>query len=153
MTDAASIPLFYRIYFRYADLALAIWGAYMDFFTPDVVYNAFVPTALAPRNPLHDFLTQQLGGALLMCAFMDLVLLRYTTDVNIWKIWEAALLCYDAALSYSIYYALMQQGRLSLGALRLEDWGSIVITAQAALVRLLFVFGVGLKKGKGAKTH
>ena len=79
-----------------------------------------------------------------MLAFIDVVLLRYTKDVKIWKILEAAVLIYDFALLFSNYYALSQQGRLSFGALRWEDWGGIAITGQAVIVRSAFLFGVGL---------
>ena len=118
----------------------------MDFVTPNVVVNAFVPAAIAPRNPYFDFELQQLGGALLMLAFIDIFLLRYTNDVKIWKILEAAVLIYDFSLLYSNYYALSQQGRLSFGALRWEDWGAIAITGQAVIVRSAFLFGVGLSE-------
>ena len=118
----------------------------MDNFTPDTVVNAFVPSTIAPRNPYFDFMLQQLGGALTMLALIDIVLLRYTADVNIWKILEAAVLVYDFSLLYSNYYALVQQGRLSFGALRWEDWGDIAITGQAVVVRIVFLLAVGLSK-------
>lgn len=147
-----AIPAFYRFYFRWSDPAVCIWAAWMDNFTPNVVVNAFVPASIAPRNPYFDFLLQQLGGALLMLAFIDIVLLRYTEDVNIWKILEAAVLIYDSSLLYSNYSSLSQQGRLSFGALRWEDWAGVAITAQAVVVRTAFLLGVGLsKKDKAIK--
>lgn len=125
----------------------------MDYNTQQVVANAFVPSSIAPWNPYFNFTLQQLGGALLMLAFIDTVLLRYTEDVNVWKIIQAAVLIYDGSLLYSNYYALKQQGRLSLGALRVEDWGAIAITAQAVVVRVAFLVGVGLKSmSKGKKN-
>lgn len=126
----------------------------MDFFTPAFVTNAFVPSTLAPHNPYFDFYPQQIGGSLLTIGILDVVLLRYTNDVTIWKILEVAVLLYDLALLWSNYEALKFQGRLSLGGLRVEDWGGIAITAQAAVVRVAFLMGVGLKgvgKGKGGK--
>ena len=125
---------------------MCIWAAYMDFFTPNVVVNAFVPASIAPRNPYFDFQLEQLGGALLMLAFIDIVLLRYTNDVKIWKILEAAVLIYDFSLLYSNYSSLSQQGRLSFGALRLKDWGAIAITAQAVMVRIVFLLGMDFSK-------
>lgn len=120
----------------------------MDFVTPAFVSNAFLPEKIQKWNSLFDFTLQQLGGALLMLAFIDIVLLRYTKDVKIWKIIQAAVLIYDLSLLYSNYYSLKQQGRLSVSALRWEDWGGIFITAQAAVVRTLFLLGVGLGKGE-----
>lgn len=45
------------------------------------------------------------------------------------------------------------QGRLSLGALRWEDWGGIFITAQAVVVRTAFLLGVGLAEQKDGKKN
>ncbi len=146
--DFTNIPVFYRFYFRWSDPAICLWGAYMDFVTPAFVLNAFVPALIAPRNPYFDFTLQQLGGALLMLSFIDVVLLRYTNDIKIWKILQVAVLIYDLSLLYSNYSSLSQQGRLNFGALRWEDWGGIIITAQAAVVRTAFLLGVGLSQGK-----
>ncbi|KAK3716706.1 hypothetical protein LTR37_006336 [Vermiconidia calcicola] len=146
--DFSHIPAFYRFYFRWSDPAVCLWATYMDFFTPDVVVNAFVPASISARNEYQDFLLQQLGGSTLMLAFLAIVLLRYTSDVKIWKILEAAVLVYDFSLLYSSWYALDYQGRLSVGALRWEDWGGIAITGQAVFVRTAFLLGAGLSKHK-----
>ncbi len=81
-----------------------------------------------------------------MLAIIDIVLLRYTQDVGVWKIIQVAVLVYDLTLLYSTYYSLGQQGRLSFDALRWEDWGGIIITAQAVVVRTAFLLDVGLRK-------
>ena len=120
------IPALYRFYFKWSDPTVLFFSVYMYFVTPDEVINAFIPISMAPRNPHHDFLTQQVGGALLMLAILTSTLLRYTEDVKIWKILEAAILVYDFALLYVSYYALSQQRRLSIGALRVEDWGKCI---------------------------
>lgn len=125
---------------------MCILAALMDFYSPTFYYNAFVPSSIATWNSDNDFMLQQLGGALLMLAFIDIVLLRYTDDIKTWKILEAAVLIYDASLLYSSYYSLSQQGRLGVGALRWEDWGGILITAQAVVVRTAFLLDVGLTK-------
>ncbi|KAK5171947.1 uncharacterized protein LTR77_003584 [Saxophila tyrrhenica] len=153
-TDFSNIPSFYRFYFRWSDPAICLWGAYMDFITPAFVLNAFVPSTIAPHNPLFDFTLQQLGGALLMLAFIDVVLLRYTNDIKVWKILQAAVLIYDLSLLYSNLDALGQQVRLSWGKLRWEDVGGIAITAQAVVVRTAFLLGVGLAEGgkKGKRS-
>ena len=85
----------------------------MDFVTPAFVSNAFLPEKMTPWNPMFNFTLQQLGGALLMLALIDIVLLRYTEDVGVWKIIQAAVLVYDLSLLYSNYNSLGMQGRLS----------------------------------------
>lgn len=87
-----------------------------------------------------------------MLAIINIFLLRYTEDVHIWKILEIAVLTYDGALLYSSFHALAQQDRLNVGSWRFEDWGGIIITFQAAVVRTLFLLGVGLsERDKGIK--
>ena len=147
-TNSTYIPAFYRYYFRWSDPIICLWATYMDFFTPAFAVAAFVPESVAPWNPYFDFCIQQLGGSLIMLAFIDAVLLRYTLDVNIWKIIQAAVLIYDCVMLYSNYYALDQQGRLSIDKMRWEHWGCFVITVQAALVRTAFLLGVGLSEDR-----
>lgn len=127
-----------------SDPAVLAWAVYMDFFTPEVVFNAFVSKSISTRNPYQDFCLDQLGGASLMLAIIDIFLLRYTEDVHIWKILQTAVLTYDCALLYSSFHALAQQERLSASSWRFEDWGCIIITFQAMVVRTLFLLGVGL---------
>lgn len=125
---------------------------YGDYAHPAFIVNAFVPSSIAPHNPYFDFTLQQIGGALLMLGFIDIFLLRYTNDVKIWKILEAAVLIYDLSLLFSNYSSLQQQGRLRPGGLRWEDWSGIAVSAQAAVVRAAFLLGVGLAKtGKSKK--
>ncbi|KAF2092996.1 hypothetical protein NA57DRAFT_61855 [Rhizodiscina lignyota] len=152
VTSTKDIPIFYKFYFLWSDPLICLWAVYMDFFTPSVVVNAFIPSSIAPRNPQFDFLLQQLGGALLMLAILDVVLLRYSKDVMIWKILQAATLTYDLAMLYSTYDALKSQGRLSFASMRpAEDWGNVGITGLAVVVRSAFLLDVGMKGGKGRR--
>lgn len=94
------IPAFYRFYFRWSDPLICLWGAYIDFFNPAFLSNAFLPSSQQPWNPAFNFTLQQLGGALLMLAIIDVVMLRYTEDVGVWKILQGAVLVYDLSLLY-----------------------------------------------------
>ena len=152
-TKPTPIPAFYRIYFSTIDPLVLASAVFMDFVTPSFTVGAFIPTSVAPYNPYYDVLLQQLGGALLFMAILDVVLLRYTKDINIWKIVQVGVLSYDLILLGSIYYGLKQQHRLSLHALRFEDWGDIIITGQAAIVRSLFLLGVGLHQDTQGKKR
>lgn len=129
----------------WSDPLVCFWAVYMDFFTPAFVVNAFIPASLSPHNPPHDFLLQQLGGAMLMLGLLDLVLLRYSKDVMVWKILEGATLVYDLVLLGSYYDTLGKQGRLSLNDMRAtEDWGGIGITGVAVVMRSAFLLNVGM---------
>jgi len=149
-----SIPLFYRFYFLWSDPLVCLWAVYMNFFTPAFVVNAFVPPSIPSHDPLNDFLLQQFGGSLLMLAFLDIVLLRYSKDVTVWKILEGATLLYDLVMLWSVYDALGKQGRLGLDGIRGEDWGGIGITGLAVVVRSAFLLNVGMRgNGKGGKVN
>lgn len=87
-----------------------------------------------------------------MLCFLDLFLLRYSKDIVVWKILQAATMIYDMVLLWSVYGALRMQGRLNLQEIRWEDWGGIAITGLAVLVRGAFLLDVGLSKhGKSGK--
>ncbi|KAI5365262.1 hypothetical protein Slin15195_G047980 [Septoria linicola] len=83
-----TIPTFYRLFFTVLDPMIALHASYMMFFTPAVVTDAFVPAAISPYDPSQTFFQQQLGGALLMCAVLDIFLLRQTNEIWIWKVMQ-----------------------------------------------------------------
>lgn len=145
------IPAFYRHFFTIADPAMAVWGAYMTVAYPDTVLDSFVPRALSRRDPAQFMLFQQLAGWPLGTAFLSIFLLRYTRDVGVWKIFQASVLIVDVVLGYALWDALGRQERLSLGALRAEDWGCIGITAVFGLMRSAFLLGVGMGGGGRVK--
>ena len=82
--------------------------------------------------------------------FISAVLLRYSTDMNVWKIVQVADFIVDLAYFWAVYGALDAQHRLSPSTWRAEDWGSFAITGTATLSRVLFLMGVGL--GTRSKT-
>ncbi len=145
-SSTPSIPIFYRTFFTYVDPLVALWGAYMNFFTPDTVLNSFVPNAT--RNPAHDMLFQQLGGGLLNIAFVSAVLLRHTSDIKIWKIVQWSILIVDVVGLYSLWDALGRQGRLDPRGWRGEDWGCVGITGSVTVLRMMFIAEVSFESVK-----
>lgn len=144
------IPTFYRIAFLIIDPLIALSGAYMDIFTPATTVNAFVPSSLSPYQPLQSFLLHQIAGGLLTCAILDIFLLRKTNELWIWRTQQWAQLAYDVVILVSQVHSWDLQGRLSWGALRMEDWGSFGIVAVVGFVRVFFIAGVGMRR-KGGK--
>jgi len=97
---------------------------------------------------------QQLGGFFIATIVLQVVLLRYTQDVNIWKIVQFSILINDYALFHSLWVALSAQKRLDFGKIRAEEWGTIGITAFVTVARVLFLAGVGLgRKAGGSKKR
>jgi hypothetical protein len=147
---ATQIPIFYRAIFKWVDPIIATHGAYLYLFDRDTVIRSFIPNST--RNPQHDMLFYQMAGNMLSIAVLDTFLLRYTADIVVWKIVQCAVWVVDVTMLWGIYEALRDQNRLSVGALRWEDWACIGITGFAAVVRTLFVAGVGLGRSSKETT-
>ena len=144
----ARIPAFYRIFFTYIDPIICLWGASMDFFLPTLVLSSHIPSPPTPDQG-HIMILKQRGGGMLNFGIVSAVLLRYTDDVNVWKIVQVACFVVDLAYYWSVWEVLGNQGRLNVATWRSEDWGSVVITGFAGAARLAFMMGVGF--GKDAK--
>lgn len=151
------IPAFYRVFFTSIDPLIALSGAYMDFFDPETILASSFPRSsdYAKPTPPITVLLRQAGGAFIMMAFLMVFMLRYTNDVKIWKMFEFGILLTDLTLFYSLHGALVEQGRLDVGAIRWEEWGTIAITGFVTVVRIAFLGGLGFtKKGdNGAKKE
>jgi hypothetical protein len=144
------IPAFYRIFFTSIDPLIALSGAYMDFFDPETILASSFPRTsfyAKPTPPVTVLLTQA-GGAFLMMAFLMVFMLRYTDDVNLWKMFEFGILVTDLTLFFSLYGALEGQRRLNVGGIRWEEWGTMVITGFVTVVRIAFLGGLGFGKTK-----
>lgn len=150
MTQSPSThyPAFYRIFFTWMDPIICVWGAYLDFFDPTLVLSSHIPNL--PHDVGHAMILRQRGGGMLYFGFITAVLLRYTTDLAIWRIVQFACLMVDFTYFWGAFGALSAQGRLGWQSWRAEDWGALAITGTATLVRVLFLMGVGLRGGKKA---
>jgi hypothetical protein len=135
------IPAFYRIFFTWIDPIICLWGAYMDFFDPRMVLSSHILNDTPDIG--HIMILKQRGGGMLNFGFISAVLLRYTTDIKIWHIVEIANLIVDFAYFPAVFGALNAQMRVLPETWRAEDWGSLVITGFATLVRLSFLARVG----------
>lgn len=107
---------------------------------------------MSVRNPDHDMLFFHLAGSFMTIAVMSAVLLRYTSDLGVWKIVQFGIILYDFEICYSTWYFLGKQSRLDPVLWRSEDWGNLTFMAVIIAVRLAFLLGVGLKSASiGAK--
>ena len=116
----------------------------MDFFDPRLVLSSHIPN---PMPNIGDaMILKQRGGGMLNFGFISAVLLRYTYDLKIWSIVQIADFIVDVAYFWAVYDALNAQRRLDVGTWRKEDWGSVVITGTAGVVRMAFLARLGFKK-------
>ncbi|KAJ0114298.1 hypothetical protein J7T55_010687 [Diaporthe amygdali] len=142
----ARIPAFYRIFFTWIDPAISIPSIWAHFTAPDTILDAYIPKSMSVRNPEHDMLFFHLAGSFMTIAVMSAVLLRYTSDLGVWRIVQSGIILYDFELLYSLWHFMGKQGRLDPTIWRLEDWGNWAIVGTVILVRLAFLSGAGLKK-------
>lgn len=145
----STIPLPYRLFFQYLDPLICLWGAYMDFFDPRLVLSSHIPTPSLDIG--HAMILKQRGGGMLNFGFVSAFLLRYTYDLNVWNIIQVANFIVDVAYFWAVYEVLRAQGRLGVGTWRAEDWGSVMITGTAGVVRLAFLARVGFARGGQGK--
>ncbi|KAF2735271.1 hypothetical protein EJ04DRAFT_563450 [Polyplosphaeria fusca] len=147
MPSTQPIPAFYRVFFTTIDPMIALGGgAYLNFFDPAVTITSVFPAShpWSDMTPSHTMLFHQLGGAFMQMAFLMIFLLRYTADVGVWKLFEAAILITDFTLFYSNYAGLVAQERWQMDKIRWEEWSTFAITAFITVVRVLFLAGVGM---------
>ncbi|KAH6887126.1 hypothetical protein B0T10DRAFT_490725 [Thelonectria olida] len=151
-TDASHRPFtmenqihpIYRLYFLWVDPILTLMGMYVNLIDHDLATLAFFST-VSPTETLKPFLYQIGGmGTSFLCLFV--ILLRYTNDVNVWKIVQFAILWADFTMLTSMCVAMRHEGRLAVSDWRQEDWVSIVITVICTILRAVFVMGVGVKQ-------
>ncbi|KAF2255459.1 hypothetical protein BU26DRAFT_515174 [Trematosphaeria pertusa] len=146
--QSIQVPLFYRLFFTWIDPIICVWGAYMDFFDPALVLSSHIPNPTPDIG--HAMILRQRGGGMLNFGFISAVLLRYTTDMTIWRIVQIADLVVDCAYFWAVHGALSAQARLGWQTWRAEDWGSLAITGAAAVARLCFLLRVGVtREAKG----
>lgn len=86
---------------------------------------------------------KQRGGTMLNFGFISAFLLRYSSDPKIWHIVQIGLLITDFAYFPAVFGALNAQHRVLPETWRAEDWGSLVVTGVATLVRLAFCARIG----------
>ena len=142
------IPSFYRIFFTSIDPLIALSGAYLSLFDPETILASSFPRShhLSVPSPSHAVLLDQAAGAFLMMAFLMIFMLRTTNDMSIWKLFEFAILITDGTLFFSLGKALATQGRLGIGMLRWEEWGTVGITGFVTVMRIAFLMELGFQK-------
>ncbi|KAK4153491.1 hypothetical protein C8A00DRAFT_33782 [Chaetomidium leptoderma] len=154
---STSLPLAYRLtLLLLLEPLFALNGAVMTFRTP-AEYVAQITHDPALYSPANQFLYTQLGGAWLMFAFNEAVVMNLVDDLRVWK-----LLCWGMLVSDVVYHVSSVQAVggwevfVRLGAWEWFDWAVFASAVGPMVVMVLVVLGVGVKgserkvvKGKG----
>ncbi|CAG8958656.1 hypothetical protein HYFRA_00011497 [Hymenoscyphus fraxineus] len=147
------IHVFYHFWFKWLDPIVLAPTIFAIIFTPQAYLDAFIPPPLSAFNPDHGFVLHQLAAMFTFVAIALGGILRVSHEIKVWRVVIAGILLVDIAMLASAYISLQQQGRLSLGAMRLGDWGNILFTGLVTVIRIAFLAGVGVGVGAGSEDE
>lgn len=147
----ASVPAFYRIFFKYVDPVIALFGVYLNFIDQDAAVKGMAPNSTYDPNTV--FLFHQCGGLALAVSFLSAALPRYSDDLTVWKIFQFAIFLSDIAGVSGIYNAMARQGRLAPENWTSDDISTGGVYVLLTILRFLFVVEFGFKRGTTAKRN
>ncbi|KAH6635036.1 hypothetical protein B0J18DRAFT_462175 [Chaetomium sp. MPI-SDFR-AT-0129] len=144
---STSLPLLYRLTLLYIEPLFALNGALMTFRDPSGFATSITHNP-ALYTPANQFLYTQLGGAWLLFAFNEAVVLRLVDDLRVWR-----LLCWGMLVSDVVYHVSSVQAVggwerfVSWGLWNGFDWAVFASAVVPMVVRVCVVLGVGVKEG------
>lgn len=145
VSATASIPLVYRLILTIIEPSLAAYGALLAICYPDQYLSAATRNS-ASFTASTTFLYTALGGGWLYFAFNEAIVLRLFDDLRLWRIICMGMLLSDAAYCHSVAQAVGGWDTwCRMGSWSIEDWFVFWTTAPMVSVRILIVFGVGVK--------
>ncbi|KAF4436163.1 hypothetical protein F53441_13307 [Fusarium austroafricanum] len=133
----------YSLWFLWVDPILTLAGMYGNFIDHNLAMEAFFVN-YPPTDHFRVFI-YQIGGMGTSYLLLQILLLRYTHDIIIWKMVQLAILPADFTMFTAIYIGMRISGNLALADWRPVDWASIVITGICTVLRITFVLGIGVK--------
>ncbi|KAK1061150.1 hypothetical protein LTR12_004828 [Friedmanniomyces endolithicus] len=139
------IPPFYRIFFTTVDPLIALTGFISALFFPNFLLSTYSPTATIPPAIETTQLLNILAGFYLSVVPLQIFLLRARPqDLTVWRALQFSVLIADVAVLGATATALSAQGRLQPSHWRLDEAGSVVVTAGVGLIRIAFLIGLGM---------
>jgi hypothetical protein len=169
MAPTQHIPLIYRLFHLYIEPFLFVpSGIYLCLFdplrflistTPGPIAAPFSigpPSAAAPHSPaeitpLLRILLTNTAGLYLMFVLNEVLVLRLTSDIKVWRAVIFSMLCCDVIHVYAVAAAAGPGFMLDIGAWRFEDWANTCVLSGGAVLRLFFLMGVGFGKREEKK--
>lgn len=149
MTDLSSIPLPYRILLLYVEPLAAFYGAILCHFFPSYYLAGMSPFAPSSfYTPYTQVIFDQLAACYVLFAFNEAIVLRSTSDRQVWKAVVLGILVCDCIHLYGTAGALgatFWDPRLW----RMEDWANLGMLYGPGGMRVAFLMGVGMKNGEG----
>ena len=143
------VPFIYRLIFLYFEPLGAVFGAYITLTSPSVYLSSLSPhitstTYLPLTRPIYD----QIAAHLLLFAWCEGILLRFTHDVRLWKVLFSGILVCDVLHLYGQWGALGTEMFLNPAMWRWQDWVNFVTLYGQGALRIAFCARVGLGKNE-----
>lgn len=145
---------FYRIWFTTVDPIVLFLTVLICIFSPATILKTVVPPSIERYNPLtHGPLLHQAAALYGFCGIIYGVLLRVSTDPNVWRVVQAATLGVDISLLATLYNLLRLQGRTDISTWHGGDWFNMLFTVWVGLIRIGFLTGVGGVGNRARKSR
>ena len=153
-TKEGQIATVYRLFFLYIEPVSALLGAYFSFFDQPA-YLSLTHALSAPQQDSIPISTQivlsQLANLCLLFAINEMLVLRSTKDLRVWKALLFGLLVADLGHLWSVK-VLGWEMYWRAGDWNAIDWGNVGFVYVGALMRSCFLLGVGVKTPKDQVT-
>jgi hypothetical protein len=130
---------------------MVLLAALQSLFLPTSLLRTTLPTLFSALSPTHlrtiTPLMVQIGGAWLHLGLTDLVVLRRTQAVPVWRACLTASAVSDASYLASLLLDWSAGGTGWPSGWSLEQWVSVGLTVPFTVGKIAFVLGVGLPGG------
>lgn len=146
-----AIPFAYRFILTVIEPLFALNGVIMVFRSPED-YLSTMTRHGGSFTPGSTFLYTALGGGWIYFAFIEVVVMRIYDDLRLWR-----LLCIGMLLSDAVFFHSTAQAVggwvhwFDVTAWTPEDHFIFWSNASVLIVRVLIIFGIGVKVGN--KNH
>ena len=142
-----AIPLLYRIFFPYIEPLAALAGAYYAFNEPQE-YLRLTHASSAPQGSIPvstTIILNQLSNLYLLFAVNEALVLRTSSDINVWRSLLFGLLIADLGhlysvhpLGFDVYWNVLRWNAI--------DWGNVAFVYVGATMRFCFLGGLGMSR-------
>jgi hypothetical protein len=142
-------PFIYRLCFLWIEPLSAHFGVLVNLFTPLTFLQSLSPLATATTlSPLEKPIYDQLAAHLFLSPWMQMVVLRSTSDIQVWeRILLGMFLC-DVLHLWASYSILGARVYFNPTAWRWEEWVNFAALYGFGSIRLALSAGIGLGRGE-----
>ncbi|OCL14138.1 hypothetical protein AOQ84DRAFT_351659 [Glonium stellatum] len=145
------IPLPYRLFHQTLEPIFALSGAYMALFrTPSYLQTIAPPSAYtldSTLSPVSSLLLAHEASLYVQFALCEVLVLRLTSDIRIWRALVFSLLFSDIGHLYAAYLVLGPTF-WNMQGWRSQEWTNLGTLWFGLALRVAFMCGIGMEKSK-----